>query len=105
MVILAFLLGLFIGAVMWVVVRNQDVPATTATQEDHPLVVLYRNWKGDTRERTIRPRFLWFGSTTWHPTTQWLVSALDEEGETKDFALAGFLGVPGLGRGDREGVA
>ena len=52
----------------------------------------YRNWRGETRTRTITPIRIWYGSTRWHPEPQWLVQAIDEEGQVKDFALSGFLG-------------
>lgn len=59
-----------------------------------PLVARYRNWRGEVRERRIVPRGIWFGVTHWHPEPQWLLAALDvESGETRDFALSGFLNV------------
>ena len=52
------------------------------------LRITYRNWRGETRERTIEPKEVWFGSTEWHPEDQWLLKALDvEKGEVRDFAL------------------
>ena len=52
------------------------------------LRITYRNWRGETRERTIEPKEIWFGATEWHPDEQWLLKAIDvEKGELRDFAL------------------
>ncbi len=53
--------------------------------------VTYTNWRGETAERVLLPRRLWFGSTTWHPEPQWLLDALDvERNVERTFALAGI---------------
>lgn len=58
-----------------------------------PVKVLYKNWSGEIRERDLVPLKLWFGSTKWHPEPQYLLKCFDDEdGETKDFALLGFMG-------------
>lgn len=50
--------------------------------------VMYTNWKGETRERTIVPITFWFGSTEFHTEPQWFVQALDQEkDQIRDFAL------------------
>ncbi|MGL4352747.1 MAG: hypothetical protein ACRCTP_02180 [Aeromonas popoffii] len=50
--------------------------------------VIYTNWKGKTRERTIIPTAVFFGETPYHPETQWLVEAVDtEDHEVKMFAM------------------
>lgn len=55
----------------------------------------YRNYKGETRLRTIIPASVWWGATEWHPEEQWLLEALDfEKGEMRDFALKDFCSVP-----------
>lgn len=52
------------------------------------LSVTYRNHRGETRQRIIEPKNVWFGSTEWHPEEQWLLKAMDiEKGEERDFAL------------------
>ena len=56
-----------------------------------PVTLTYTNWRGETTQRTIVPRRVWFGSTDWHPRRQWLLTALDtEKGEERDFALKDF---------------
>lgn len=60
-------------------------------QRDTPVTLTYTNWRGETSERTISPRRMWFGSTEWHPEPQWLLSAIDtEKGALRDFALKDF---------------
>lgn len=50
--------------------------------------VLYKNWRGEVRERTIVPVVISWGSTQWHPEPQWLLTAKDlEDSEVKQFAL------------------
>lgn len=61
----------------------------------HHLRMEYRNWRGETSERTIIPERLWYGVTQWHPVPCWLLSALDvEKGEMRDFALAECKFIP-----------
>lgn len=64
------------------------------------LVVIYRNYRNEVRERHIRPVRWWFGKTQYHPTPGWVCTAVDldrkpEDGSvvTRDFALTGFLAV------------
>lgn len=58
---------------------------------DQPVTVTYTNWRGETAQRTIIPRRVWFGSTDWHPEPQWLLTALDVEKQAdRDFALKDF---------------
>lgn len=50
--------------------------------------VVYENWKGIERERSIEVEYLHFGSTLYHTTPQWLVRCKDlETNEEHDFAL------------------
>jgi DNA-directed RNA polymerase subunit RPC12/RpoP len=37
----------------------------------------YKNWKGETRKRRVKPIQLEFTSTEWHPEHQWLLVAID----------------------------
>lgn len=65
------------------------------------LVVIYRNYRNEVRERHIRPVRWWFGKTQYHPTPGWVCTAVDlerkgpDEAEhvVRDFALTGFLAV------------
>lgn len=61
-------------------------------QHSEDLRVLYKNWRGETSERTIRPIKIWFGSTEWHPSKQWLLTALDVDKDVeRDFALTDII--------------
>jgi predicted DNA-binding transcriptional regulator YafY len=52
------------------------------------LVFHYKNWRGETSIRRVKPLRVWFGSTEWHPKDQWFLEAEDiEKGEKRDFAL------------------
>jgi len=55
---------------------------------DTPQKVVYTNWKGVSRERTIIAKELYLGSTEYHPGEQWFLRAMDvTKGEMRDFAL------------------
>lgn len=58
-------------------------------EKDVPMIdVVYTNWSGKTRQRKIIPLAIKFGSSTFHPTDQFLLYALDpEDGVAKEFAL------------------
>ena len=60
-------------------------------QPGAPVTLTYTNWKGETAQRTIIPRRVWWGSTEWHPEPQWLLTAFDvDKGSERDFALKDF---------------
>jgi predicted DNA-binding transcriptional regulator YafY len=51
----------------------------------------YRNFKGRTAVRRVRPIRLWFGSTCYYPVPQWLLKAFDLDKQAqRDFAFAGI---------------
>lgn len=53
------------------------------------VIVDYTNWKGDRRERLIRPLCITFGNNEYHKERQWLVKARDlEDNVIKYFALS-----------------
>ncbi len=57
-------------------------------KEQH-VEILYTNWKGETRKRTILPISIEFKSTQWHKEQQWILNAFDvEKGEDRCFAMA-----------------
>ncbi|WP_204166268.1 hypothetical protein [Agrobacterium vitis] len=57
----------------------------------NPVTLTYTNYRGETSERTILPKNIWFGSTEWHPEPQWLLTAFDLGKQTvRDFALKDF---------------
>ena len=43
------------------------------------IVLDYTDWRGERRERKVRPIGIEFGETRHHPKAQWLLWALDEE--------------------------
>ncbi len=48
----------------------------------------YTNHRGEKSRRRIRPTSLWYGTTEWHPTPQWLLEAHDlDKDEHRTFAL------------------
>lgn len=55
------------------------------------VVIDYTNWRGERTTRTIRPKWIWFGQTEWHPDPQWLLCAFDgDKCEDRDFAVRGI---------------
>lgn len=66
----------------------------TALEDYHnkkPVKVIYTNWRGETSERTIIPKSFRYGSSEWHPESQWLVRAYDVDKKVhREFALLGF---------------
>ena len=55
----------------------------------NPQKVIYTNWRGETRERTITPQFIWYGESEYHKGKQWFLRAIDlEKADVRDFALA-----------------
>src|SRR4051812_21068783 len=62
-----------------------------ASVSERVVVIDYTNWRGRREKRTIRPRWLWFGSTEYHPEPQWLLCAFDGDKEAdRDFAMSGI---------------
>ncbi|WP_458524386.1 WYL domain-containing protein [Paracoccus aminovorans] len=48
----------------------------------------YKNWRGESATRRVRPLRMWFGSTEWHSEPQWFLEALDiDKNQVRDFAL------------------
>ncbi len=39
--------------------------------------VIYTNYRGETSERVIVPKELFWGKNEWHPEEQWLLLAFD----------------------------
>ena len=56
-------------------------------QED-AVTIVYTNYRGETSIRKIVPKNMWFGSTDWHPGSQWLLDAYDiEKDADRSFAI------------------
>lgn len=52
------------------------------------VTIVYTNYRGETGERKIVPKKIWFGATEYHPEEQWLLEALDvEKNEERNFAM------------------
>ena len=59
-----------------------------ALDKDTVVRILYTNYRGETAIRQIVPQRVWYGSTEWHPETQWLLDAVDlEKNAVRAFAL------------------
>ena len=59
--------------------------------EGEPVTLTYTNWRGETAQRTITPKRIWWGATDWHPEPQWLLTAFDAEKQAdRDFAIKDF---------------
>nr|WP_278437252.1 hypothetical protein [Brucella anthropi] len=64
-----------------------------------PARITYTNYRGETAERTITPKRVWFGISDWHPVPQWFLTAFDhDKNGDRDFALRDF-GSTNLGPG------
>lgn len=69
------------------------MPVVGGQADDAEIVrILYRNYRGETAIRTVRPSRIWFGATSWHPEPQWLMEAVDlEKDAERSFALRDIL--------------
>lgn len=68
---------------------------TIAAEDAAPLAFTYRNWRGETATRSVRPIGVRFGSSQWHRTPQWLLRAFDlNKNEEREFALSGMSPPP-----------
>jgi predicted DNA-binding transcriptional regulator YafY len=57
------------------------------TGED--VMIEYTNHRGEHATRRIRPVRIWYGSTEWHRSDQWLLEAHDyARSATRNFAMA-----------------
>lgn len=66
--------------------------------EDH-ISLRYTNWRGDTAQRVIVPKRVWFGKTEHHPDPQWLLDCWDvDRNAERTYALAGCNFVARRGR-------
>lgn len=67
---------------------NCSVPPPPGADHPQAVRIVYTNWRGETAPRTIIPRDLTFGATSWHPEPQWLLDAWDVgKGAERTFAL------------------
>jgi predicted DNA-binding transcriptional regulator YafY len=48
----------------------------------------YTNYRGERAKRRIEPLSIAFENSEWHPTTQWILTAVDvERGVVREFAM------------------
>ncbi len=67
---------------------NQNNASLSEEEIEKQVKILYTNYRGETSLRTIVPMKIWFGSTDWHPTPQWLLDAQDIQKEAeRSFAM------------------
>lgn len=72
-------------------VTNQaaDRPYREPTQQ---ITFVYKNWKGEIRERRVIPLNIEFGHDHYHYPDQWLLHAIDmEKGARRTFAFEHIL--------------
>jgi len=57
-----------------------------------PIKIKYKNWKNEISIRNIYPDEVWYGSTEYHKTLQFLLTAWDIDKQAfRDFALTDIL--------------
>lgn len=68
------------------------IGVTSTAAEGEAVRIRYKNYRGETAIRNIRPCRIWFGATSWHPTPQWLMDAIDiDKDAERSFALSDIL--------------
>lgn len=61
--------------------------------EDQTVAFEYTNHRKERATRHVVPKYLWWGTTKWHPNEGWLLHALDmDKGEHRDFAWGSIHG-------------
>ena len=59
------------------------------------LTFVYKNWKGEIRERRVVPIEIVFGHDSYHQPDQWLMHAIDmDKGARRTFAFAHMITAP-----------
>ncbi len=52
------------------------------------VLIDYTNYRGERRQRLIRPLSTTFENSAYHPDTQWILTAVDvERGVVREFAM------------------
>ena len=72
------LLGI-VGFFMIIISQNSQATQSGIPNMNHPIKVLYINWRGETAVRSIVPLRIYFGSTEYHQDEQWLLEVWDIE--------------------------
>ena len=69
-------------------VRAARLDPGVLNADERRLRIRYTNWRGESAVRRILPSELFFGSSEWHPTPQWLLRAFDfDRNAERSFAL------------------
>lgn len=59
-----------------------------------PVTFTYTNYKNETGKRTVRPHCIYWGKTQYHPESQWLMDAWDEDKKAlRTFAMKDMKGL------------
>ena len=67
---------------------SENIDLNSPEADAQKVKILYTNYRGETAVRSILPLKIWYGSTDWHPESQWLLDAIDfEKGANRSFAL------------------
>jgi predicted DNA-binding transcriptional regulator YafY len=68
--------------------RSSHVRTPLAKAMEQKAKIDYTNYRGERGERVVIPQDIWHGSTEFHPTPQWLMTAWDvEKHAMRTFAL------------------
>lgn len=52
------------------------------------VVCKYTNYRGETKNRKVEVRHIWYGTTEYHPEPQWFAAVFDvKRGKFRDFAM------------------
>ena len=71
-----------------VISAQEHLQKTAVPCLQHPIKVLYTNWRGETAVREIVPMKVYFGSTEYHQEEQWLLEVWDlERNASRVYAL------------------
>ncbi len=70
-----------------------------AVNKFETVTFVYRNWRDDVEERTVLPKRIYWGTTDYYQTKQWLMEAWDvHRGAERVFALERMLTTMRSGR-------
>jgi predicted DNA-binding transcriptional regulator YafY len=74
---------------MTILKSKRDLQSVSYTLDEKKVILIqYTNWRGETSLRKVIPEEIYFGSSEWHPESQWLMRAYDLDKEAyRDFAL------------------
>ena len=60
---------------------------------DQTVIIDYTNYRGERRERRVRPVEIFYGESPWHNGPQWFLRVEDDEkNQRRDFAMSEIHG-------------